>query len=910
MKRFFRFFLMTTCALNAIARLNAQDMPQPVRSIEGITEYRLENGLQILLLPDVSRPTVTVNLTILVGSRHEGYGEAGMAHLLEHMLFRGTPTHNDIPRLLKERGAEFNGTTWLDRTNYYETMPASKENLEFALALEADRMINSSILKEDLDSEMTVVRNEFERGENSPFRVLMQRMMGAAFEWHNYGKTTIGNRADIERVPVENLREFYRRFYQPDNAVLVIAGQFDAEQALKLATQYFGAIPRPERELNQTWTEEPAQDGERLVTIRRVGEVPMAGLIYHVPAGSHPDFAAVDVLTTAMASEPSGRLYERLVKRGLAASVYGTRFALHDPGMAMFIAEAAQGVDGADLLQSMAESVETVLEKPFTDKEVERAKQDLLKRRELSVANSQGIAVSLSDWAAQGDWRLFLLHRDRLESVVADDVNRVAESFLQRTNRTAGLYEPTESSDRTTIPQSPDLAEMIGVYKGREQIAQGEMFDPSPIAIQKRLERFDIHSDVRATLLSKKTRGETVNLRLTLRYGNLESLRGKATAAEFLPAMLKRGTETRTRQEIQDELDRYRAQLQMIGEAGRVTVSFQTTHGNLTAVLSLVGDMLRHSTLPEEEFALLKEARLATAEQNLAEPNAIAQRAVQRKISPYPDDDPRYFPSLQESIDRMKAVSINDVRNIYESLLQGNVGELTVVGDFDEEPTVAAVKKMTDRWQSETEFVWIPRQAANLKEGSFEQINTPDKANAMYFAAFTLPMKSDHPDYPALKLGNYILGGGALSSRLGNRVRREEGLSYGVASSIQASSLDPRTIFYIYAISNPQNADRVHEVIQEELSRFLKDGITETELEEQRAGLLQSRELKRTKDGTLTQILATYARANYTMQFAADFEDRIRSLTVQDVNAAMREHINPDRLQIVVAGDFEKSGEE
>ena len=238
------------------------------------------------------------------------------------------------------------------------------------------------------------------------------------------------------------------------------------------------------------------------------------------------------------------------------------------------------------------------------------------------------------------------------------------------------------------------------------------------------------------------------------------------------------------------------------------------------------------------------------------------------------------------------------------------MGELTVVGDFDEEPTVAAVKKMTDRWQSETEFVWIPRQAANLKEGSFEQINTPDKANAMYFAAFTLPMKSDHPDYPALKLGNYILGGGALSSRLGNRVRREEGLSYGVASSIQASSLDPRTIFYIYAISNPQNADRVHEVIQEELSRFLKDGITETELEEQRAGLLQSRELKRTKDGTLTQILATYARANYTMQFAADFEDRIRSLTVQDVNAAMREHINPDRLQIVVAGDFEKSGEE
>lgn len=886
--------------------LIAEDMPQPVRSVEGITEYRLDNGLQILLLPDVSRPTVTVNLTVLVGSRHEGYGEAGMAHLLEHMLFRGTPTHEDIPRLLKERGAEFNGTTWLDRTNYYETLPASDSNLEFALKLESDRMINSSILREDLDSEMTVVRNEFERGENSPFRVLMQRMVGAAFEWHNYGKSTIGNRADIERVPVENLRNFYRRFYQPDNAVLIIAGQFDAELALELSTKYFGAIPRPERELNQTWTEEPAQDGERLVTIRRVGEVPMAGLVYHIPAGSHPDFAAVDVLTTAMASEPSGRMYEQLVKRGLAASVYGTRFALHDPGMGLFIAEAAQGVDGADLLQSMAETVESTAEKPFTKEEVERARQELLKRRELSVANSQGIAISLSDWAAQGDWRLFLLHRDRLEKVTADDVNRVAGEYLTQSNRTAGLYEPTSEPDRTKVPLSPDLAEMIGDYKGREQIVQGEAFDPTPLAIESRLERTRLNTDLRTTLLPKKTRGATVNVRLTLRYGNLSDLRNRATAAEFLPSMLKRGTTTRTHQQIQDELDRYRAQLQLLGEAGRVTVNFQTTRDNLPAVLTLVGDMLRNSTLPEEELELLKESQLAAAEQNLTEPNAIASNAVQRKISPYPAEDPRYHATLQESIDRIKTLSIEDVRKIYQSLLQGSVGELTVVGDFEEAATVEAVQKITDQWTSSSEFEWIPRESADLPQGTFEKINTPDKANAMYFAAFTLPMQSNHPDYPALTVGNYILGGGALSSRLGNRVRREEGLSYGVASSIQASSLDPRAVFYIYAISNPQNADRVHEVVQEELQRLLNDGITETELSEQRAGLLQSRELKRTKDATLVQTLATYARAGYTMEFAADFEDRIRELSVDDVNTALRKHIDPSRLQVVIAGDFEK----
>lgn len=902
-----RICFLSCGLLSAVSAVNAQPMPQFVRSVEGISEYRLDNGLQILLLPDVSRPTVTVNLTVLVGSRHEGYGEAGMAHLLEHMLFRGTPTHQDIPRLLKERGAEFNGTTWLDRTNYYETMPADPDNLEFAIRLEADRMINSSIRREDLDSEMTVVRNEFERGENSPFRVLMQRMVSAAFEWHNYGKSTIGNRADIERVPIENLRQFYRRFYQPDNAVLIVAGQFDAERALELVGKYFGPIPRPERRLNTTWTEEPPQDGERLVTVRRVGEVPLAGLVYHIPAGSHPDFAAVDVLTTVMASEPAGRLYRQLVRRGLAASVYGTRFALHDPGMALFLAEAAQGVDGADLLEAMAETLETTSETPLTDEEVERARQELLKRRELSVANSQGIAISLSDWAAQGDWRLFLLHRDRLEAVTTEDVRRVAAAYLKRSNRTAGLFEPTTAPDRVPIPLSPDLAEMIGDYQGREQIAQGEVFDPDPAAIESRIHRTTLHSDLRVTLLPKKTRGQTVHLRLTLRYGNLRDLQNRAMAAEVLPEMLRRGTETRTHQQIQDALDRHRAQLQLLGEPGRVTIALQTTRDNLPAVLDIVGDMLRHSTLPEDELELVREARLATAEQNRTEPSAVAVAAVQQKISPWPPEDPRYHPTPDEIAERLRSLTVSELRFLYEELLSGSVGELTIVGDFDEAAALEAVKQITADWTTASPWEWIPEDAVPLPKGRFEKIVIPDKANAMYFAALTLPMRDDHPDYAALLVGNHILGGGALSSRLGNRVRREEGLSYGVASAIQASPIDERTVFYVYAICNPQNIDRVHAVIQEELQKILEEGITETELQEQRDGLLRNRELSRTKDSDLTRTLTTLARAGRTMQFTADLDERIRNLTVDDVHAALKKHLDPSRLQIVAAGDFPNS---
>src|SRR5688572_19115894 len=234
----------------ATARAQAQAPKATlVTTVEGISEYSLPNGLRILLVPDQSKPTTTVNITYLVGSRHEGYGESGMAHLLEHLVFKGTPRHPNIPQELTEHGSRPNGTTWYDRTNYFETVPATDVNLEWALDLEADRMVNSFIAKKDLESEFTVVRNEFEGGENSPFNATLQRTMSTAFVWHGYGRSTIGNRADIENVPIERLQAFYRKYYQPDNAILVVAGKFDPDKTLRLIEQKFGRIPKPVRSL-------------------------------------------------------------------------------------------------------------------------------------------------------------------------------------------------------------------------------------------------------------------------------------------------------------------------------------------------------------------------------------------------------------------------------------------------------------------------------------------------------------------------------------------------------------------------------------------------------------------------------------------------------------------------------------
>lgn len=894
----------------AAATADARAELKLVTSVEGITEFQLDNGMGVLLFPDASKPTVTVNITYFVGSRHEGYGEAGMAHLLEHMLFKGTPTHEDIPQLLKDRGAQLNGTTWLDRTNYYETLPASEDNLDFALKLEADRMINSNVAAEDLASEFSVVRNEFERGENSPVRVLWQRMVSAAFLWHNYGNSTIGNRADIERVPIDNLKRFYRRFYQPDNAMLVISGKFDEKKALELTEKYFASIPRPERKLDKTYTIEPAQDGERFVTLRRVGEVAAAGLVYHTPAGPHPEFAAVDVLGTMLTDEPAGRLYKAIVETKKAAFVFGGAFSLHDPGIMLMIAQANKGNEPQIVLESMIDEVEGFGDSEISEDDVERAKQSLLSQWTKTMANSQQIAIQLSEWAAQGDWRLLFLYRDRLEKVTVDDVRAAAKKYFRRNNRTAGVYIPTEEADRVSVPETPSLAEMVGDYKGREAIAQGEVFDVSPDNIESRTERLAINGGLKVALLPKKTRGESVQVRLTLRYGDENSLNGLQSVCEFLPPIMTRGTKSLSRQELKDELDRNFASLSGSGSAGSATFRIETKRPNLPRVLELLKEVLRSPTLPADELDIMKNEQLTSLEQASTDPQSLASRETQRRISPYPKGHPLYAPTIPEEMDLVRGVTRENLQALYDQFLNGSNGELSIVGDFDPEATLATFKEITADWSAPKKYSRIKaRIRADLK-GESDDINTPDKANAMYFAATTFPMRDDNPDYPALVIGNYILGGGALANRLGNRVRQKDGLSYGIRSSISASSLDDRGLFYIYAISNPANMAKVKAAIFEEIELLREKGVTEEELEAAKTGWLQNQKVRRGQDSSLASILSSTSFTGRTMQYYGGLETLMGSTTVEKVNEVVKKYFDPSRLVIVAAGDFEKAAAE
>jgi zinc protease len=892
-----------------------------VTSVEGITEYRLSNGLRVLLFPDASKPTLTTNIVYLVGSRHENYGETGMAHLLEHLLFKpsanfgvkkGTKTPVEI---LNSTGAQFNGTTWYDRTNYYATFPANDDNLRQMLAMEADRMVNAAIDQNDLwnpktqKGEMTVVRNEFEMGESDPIGVTSERIQAIAYDWHNYGKSTIGARSDIEQVNIPRLRAFYHKYYQPDNAVLMVAGRFDEAKVLAQINELFGKIPKPTRVIEPTYTAEPVQDGERAVTVRRSGGTQFVGAGYHVAPSGNPDAVALEVLGHVLTDAPAGRLHKALVETKLASKIEYNSVSNLEPGYNLF--GALVPVDGnLDAAQAaMLKVLEDLKSQPVTDAEVARVKQQLNKQVELITSNTARMTIALTESLAAGDWRLFFLQRDQLDKLTTAQVQAAAEKYLKSSNRTLGRFIPTDAPDRTVVPAYADVAPQLAGYTGRAVVAQGEAFDPSPDNIEARTTRFTLPNGLKGALLPKKTKGNTVSVVLKLQIGSEESLRGKAQVGSYTANLLSRGTDKLSRQEVKDKFDQLGTQVAITGGAEGVTAMLTGKRENLPAAMDLLAQVLQKPALSETEFLELQRERVGRAEQELPEPQPLAVNAFRRLLDATPEGHVRHVATLPAELAQWKAIKVADVKAFHGAYYGASNATFAAVGDFDLAALKAQVASLYGSWKAQQPYVRIP-DAVKPVSGEKVTLETPDKANSVLFAIQPIPLKDDAASYPALLIANHMLGGGALRSRLADRIRQKEGLSYGVGSQVSVPSREPAGYWMAYAISAPQNTVKVEAALREEIAKVLADGFTEAELAEAKKGWLQSEEVGRTQDAGLARELAGYLAQDRTMAYDKDLEAKVSALTLTQVNQGLREYLKPAAVSVVVAGDFAKVAKE
>jgi zinc protease len=514
------------------------------------------------------------------------------------------------------------------------------------------------------------------------------------------------------------------------------------------------------------------------------------------------------------------------------------------------------------------------------------------------------LSQGLGEAVAHGDWRLFFWERDQAQKVTLGDLHRVAAQYLVPSNLTVGMFIPDENSVRAAIPGTPDYQAMLRDYKGRAVVAEGERFDATPANIEARTARTTA-GGIKLALLPKRTRGNVVNVVLRFDFGDEQSLRNRAEAARFAGELLMRGTTKHDRLQLGDALTAIKTYMSVSGGATGAFVSFQTDREHLAAALGIAAEMLRQPAFPQKEFEELKRKSLIDIEGQRTDPGAIANLALQRALSPYQVGDIRYVPTLDESLARVKATTLGDVKKFYHDFFGVGSAEMAFVGDFDPHEVTGLVTDLFGNWKSLNPYRRIP-DVYRPVTGAVESFNTPDKANAIFLAATNLEIRDDDSAYPGLVLGNYILGGGFLNSRLASRIRQKEGLSYSVGSDVGASSLDKVGQFRAQAICAPQNTAKVEKAFQEEIARVLAEGFTAEELAAAKSGLLQAAPLAWAEDGSIAGALASQLFEGRDFHWEEQFERNVRALTPGQVLKAMQQHIDPKKLIIMTAGDFAK----
>jgi zinc protease len=886
-----------------------QFVPQFVRELGGIREYTLPNGLQLLLLPDETQTTTTLSITYRVGSRHEAPGEYGMAHLLEHMLFKGTAKVTDIPGEFARRAMRSNATTSVDRTNYFSSFNANDDTLAFALGLEADRMVSSRVAKEDLDREMTVVRNEFEMSDSNGGQVLGQRVRAAAYQWHAYGRSTIGIRSDIEGVPIEKLQAFYKRHYRPDNATVMVAGRFDTARVLALVAQQFGPLARPAEPLPLTYTTEPPQDGERSVVVRRVGGQPMVMAHYHVPAFAHPDTAALQVYGLMMSVPPSGLLFKGLVESKLAVGAFMGGQGGADPGGVMAIAVLSPGADAVAAETRLLALAEGSDSPPLLEADVARIREFAVQASRNAMKSPEGLSMQISNLLGAGDWRLFFQLLEDLPKVTLADVERVRRAYFRPANRTLGRYEPATAVERVEIPAAPPLAQRLAALKGPAPIEAAEVFNPTPAALAARTRTQRLPSGLELITLPKQTKGNSVVLQMQLRWG--ERATQYARRGGFLVSWLMfDGSTTRTRQQVQDELLRLKASANITGGDQGASISLSAERDTLIPALKLLADVLQNPRLPPDAFERERQRSLAGLRGSRNEPETLRNEAVRGHYNSQRGvklGDPDFALGVDDRIRHLEATTLEEVRSFYADCWSANDARVSVAGAVPE-GLEAAIEQAFGPWKKPKAPAFV-RHVPVFKPVAPARFDAqaPDRANAVLRMHRPFAASQQSADFQALVLAMHILGDGPLDSRLARRVRQKEGLSYSVGASLNVPFRGDAADFAIFASFAPDQRERIVQVVQEELTRFADEGVTQAELDTARREILERRQQRLSSDAALGGALLQQADQGETWASLQQRNDQLMAVTPAQVQQAWRKYLGGAGFVVSTAGDFKSA---
>lgn len=883
-----------------------------IDSFRGIDQYKLKsNDMTLLLVPNHTSPVFTFMVVYHVGSRNEAPGNTGSAHLLEHMIFNKSTEnfgrakgHKTFQEVLYEAGADFsstNMTTWNDRMNGYSTLPSDK--LELAMKIEADRLGRGLILDSERQSEMSVVRNEYEIGENDPLQALWKATVASTIQAHPYHWDTIGYRSDIEGVTTEKLREHYKTFFHPNNSEAILVGDFDPDQALALFDREFGAFKKSEKPIPQVITVEPPQEGERRTIVTRPATVGLVMLSYLRPGAKDPDYIPLDVLTSILAGSVNARLYRALVETGLATNVEANNFTLKDPYPLIVDATLAQGKTHEEVEKALKAALAEVAANGVTDDEVKRAQQQI----EVAVIRSRdgtyNFASNLGEAVASADWKWFLTYIDNVKAVSAADVKRVAAKYLVPEHANVGWFVPGASS---ATPAATQTASTAPAATAPAASSNATASAPPPAitgSFAKRTTRKVLANGIIVDVVENHS-VPTVAIRGMAFAGDTTSPAGKPAIANLTARMLQRGTKTLTKEKIGEMLDDVGATRSYTTNLTDALLNANGLSRDLPLLVQVMADELKNPAFSAEELA---KAKKELENDYLQAADSTSQRAMERLSQlVYREGHPYRGAGKDKLVASVNAATAEDIRAFHRARYSGANLILTVVGDVDAAKTIALLEKSFGGIAKgeRMSYATIARTDAGASPVR-EAVTLRGKANMNIIMGAASGLRRNDPDYEAALIGNAALGQNSLSSRIGKRVRDTEGLSYNLFSRYGNTDLLDG-IWYLNVNVAPQNLAKAMKSSAEEIAKFAKEGVTDEEVEAQKSFFAGNYQVGLGSNGGIGSALVAAEKFGFGPKYLDEFPARIKAVTKEQVNAATKKHFAADKLNVIVAGDLDK----
>ncbi|RXM48392.1 pitrilysin family protein [Flavobacterium sp. YO12] len=918
------FLYHSAFILLAAAALNAQSNPadfKKVQELGGIEEYQYQpNGMNILLIQDNSAPVVTVQIVYRVGSKHEVTGNTGSTHLLEHLNFKGTPTFNKrkgtaIFSVLQNIGANMNATTWYDRTNYYETIPS--DQIEVAMHIEADRMRNSLLLKEDKDSEMTVVRNEFERAENNPNTALATEIMAAAYMAYPYHHATIGWRADIENMPMEALKKFYDTYYWPDNATLTIIGDFQKENVFKLVDKYFGKITKAPHSMPEPYTTEPVQYGPRRVVMKKPGQQSVVLVAYKTPGRMHADSPALAVLSEIIGSGTSSHINKTFVDTGIAMYGYAQASNFKEVNLLTIGLGLTPDKKQEEISSQLAAMIERIKKDGVTQAEVDRVIAKLNATTILSRDGSAAIADELNEAIAGGDWKDYITGSERLSKVTVADVNRVAKQYLVEDQSTTGYFIPVQKGEQTkTMAQANKVNENDSkVFFRNPELAETETAIPSTVQAMEQIqsnyetivssvkgENYVRKSVAGIDVVSVKTGAkDLVTVSASFPIADYFNKGGNSLVPGFVTQLLEAGTTKNNKFQFAEKLEKIGLSINVGADKYNININFKCLKKDLNQAIALLSEELRYPLFDEKEFQLVKKQFASSLKQRLDNPKTQGGQTLMQAL--YTKGNPNYSLDTDASLKELEAITLNDLKAFHNTYFGTKGMHLVAAGDVDTKTLYTSLNNNFKGFMS-GEVAGIKSVEPTKVNGQTKVVFIPQKSSAEMFIGQYTGIKRKDKDFLPFYIATGILGGD-FSGRLMMTVRDNDGLTYNISSAHSGHDY-AGGYWYVNASFNPQLFQKGLDATMVQINKWAKDGVTAEELTAKKANLIGSFKVGlATTSGLSGTILKNLERGNnpeYLEQYVKDIE----AVTLDQVNQSIKKYVDLDKLVIIKAGTLEE----